>query len=91
VTISADSPGSSDATIVLHIPTSINVNKLATTEAIVAHATVAADGTYTLTGADADTGTTAADDLTNAVGDFLPKHARRHAARESTVSYLRRR
>jgi hypothetical protein len=85
LTISADGPGLSSATIVMSVPRSIELKKFSVPEAIVARATVGADGTYTLTGADADTDATAANAPSSEVGDFKPeKHATRHRARATS-------
>lgn len=80
VTMSADGPGLSGASVVLHVPSTIDVTKLFPQLALVVHAIVAADGTYTMTGADLDSGVSAAEDPTARLGDFLPKHARRRLA-----------
>jgi hypothetical protein len=80
VTMSADGPGLSDAAVVLHVPTTIDISKFFTQLALVVHATVATDGTYTMTGADLDSSVTTADDKTNELGDFVPKHAGRASA-----------
>ena len=82
LTMSADGPGLSGASLVLHVPASIDIGKILAGESLVVHATVVSDGTYVMTGADADTGVTAADDATNALGDFrLPHHARERTSR----------
>jgi hypothetical protein len=75
MTVSADGPGLSDGLITLTIPASISLGKntIVAGEAVVVHATHTASGSFTLTGADADTGVSAADDLNNAIGDFLKK------------------
>lgn len=73
LTLSADGANTSGDTIALAVPAEIDLKKVAPLEAVVVHATAAADGTYTLTGADADTGVTAADDPTNQLGDFASK------------------
>jgi len=81
VTISADGQNTSGDTIVLAVPTSIKLKGLIAQEAVVAHATIGADGGYSFYGADADTGVSAADDPTNQLGDFVPKKStRKHAA-----------
>jgi hypothetical protein len=81
--ITADGAGTTNGgTVILAVPASIDLKKLATGLAVVAHATVAADGTYTLTGLASDSGATAADDAANAFGDFkrAPRASRRAAA-----------
>jgi hypothetical protein len=84
VTLSADGAGITTCKINLTAPASIDLKALKSSppEAIVAHATVGSDGTYSLTGAAPDSDATAAGSLAHAVGDFKKaKHARRHAAR----------
>jgi hypothetical protein len=87
VTLSADSGNTSGDTIVLSVPAAINLKPLVAQEAVVAHATIGTDGSYTLTGADADTGVSAADDPTNQLGDFVPT---KHATRRSKAARLAR-
>jgi hypothetical protein len=79
VTLSADGAGISKATIVLTAATPVDLRKIATQEPVVAHAVLSAAGAYTLTGATDDQGSTNADDLSYAVGDFKPGQA--HTAR----------
>lgn len=79
VTLSADGAGVSKAMIVLTAAAPVDLRKIATQEPVVAHAVVSAAGAYTLTGATDDQGSTNADDLSYAVGDFKPGQA--HAAR----------
>jgi hypothetical protein len=88
VTISADGQGLSNAAIGMTVPANIDLSKLSLKEAVVAHATVSANGTYALAGAAADSGVSAADNLDFAVGDFQRRHTASRAARVSRRASL---
>jgi hypothetical protein len=86
LTISADGPATiGGGMIALTAPSTIDLKKFFVNNPVLANATVAADGTYTLTGIASDNGAIGADDRNHTFGDFKPqaRHARNAKAARS--------